>query len=114
MKTDGSPLVRTERSTNLIPPLNGGRNLYAGPPPSSFLYVIDPAGKSRRNYATSATEVLDFFHPSGDGLHGRLHRGRRVYKPVAMTSLVIRWVDLGSGRDQSLPPFQPSRLCSRS
>ncbi len=104
MKTDGSPPVRTERSANLIAPLSGGRSLYAGPPPSSFLYVIDPAAKSRRNYSTSATGVLDFFHPSADARTVAFVEEQRAYKPAATISLVIRWVDLGSGREQSLPP----------
>ena len=104
MKTDGSPPVRTERSANLIAPLSGGRNLYAGPPPLSFVYVVDPAAKSRRNYATSATGVLDFFHPSADARMVAFLEEQRAYQPVATISLVIRWIDLGSGREQSLPP----------
>jgi hypothetical protein len=104
MKTDGSLPVRTERSANLIAPLSGGRNLYGGPPPSSFLYVIDPAVKSRRNYATSATGVLDFYIPSPDARMVAFIEEQRAYKPVATISLAIRWVDLGSGREHGLPP----------
>jgi len=103
MKTDGSAPVRTDRVTNLIAPLSGGRNLYAGPPPSSVLYVIDSATKSRRNYATAAIGVIDFFHLSADARWVAFLEEQRVYQPVATISLVVRWMDLGSGREQSLP-----------
>ena len=104
MKTDGTPPVRTERIANLVAPLSGGRNLYAGRPPSSFLYVIDSATKSRRNYATPATGVLDFFRPSADGRKVAFIEEQRAYKPVATISLVVRWIDLDSSREQSLEP----------
>jgi hypothetical protein len=104
MKTDGSLPVRTERIANLVVPLSGRRNLYAGPPPASFLYVIDSATKSRRNYATPATGVLDFFRPSADGRKVAFIEEQRAYKPVATISLVVRWIDLDSGREQNLPP----------
>lgn len=106
MKTDGSPPVRTARISNLVAPLGGGRNLYAGRLPSSFLYVTGPAPKQRRDYATLATGVLDFFRPSADGRMVAFIEEQRAYnRPVATISLVIRWVDLGSGREQSLPPI---------
>jgi hypothetical protein len=104
MKTDGSAPVRTERIANLVAPLSGGRNLYAGPRPSSFLYAIDSATKARRDYATSATGVLDFFHVSPGARMVAFIEEQRAYQPVATISLVIRWIDLGSGREQSLPP----------
>ena len=104
MKTDGSAPVRTERIANLVAPLSGGRNLYAGSPPSSFLYLIDSATKARRNFATTATGVLDFFRLSADARMMAFIEEQRAYQPVATISLVIRWVDLASGREQSLPP----------
>jgi len=105
MKTDGSAPVRTARISNLVAPLSGGRNLYAGPPPSAFLYVIDSGTKARRDYATSATGGVDFFHPSADARAVAFIEEQRSYKPVATISVVIRWIDLGSGREQSLPPI---------
>jgi hypothetical protein len=109
MKTDGSPPVRTARVSNLVAPLSDGRNLYAGRPPSSFLYVTGPAAKERRDYATPATGVLDFFRPSADGRMVAFIEEQRAYRPAATISVVIRWVDLGSGREQSLPaiPTKP-------
>jgi hypothetical protein len=104
MKTDGSTPVRTARIANLIAPLSGGRNLYAGRPPSSFLYVTGPTAEARRDYATSATGVLDFFRLSTDGGMVAFLEEQRAYRPVATVSLVIRWVNLGSGREESLPP----------
>lgn len=104
MKTDGSPPVRTERVANLVAPLSGGRNLYAGRFPSSFLYMTGPATKSRRDYATSATGIPDFFHATADGRLVAFIEEQRSYQPVATISLVIRWVDLGSGREQGLLP----------
>jgi hypothetical protein len=103
MKTDGSPPVRTAGISNLVAPLSGGRNLYAGRLPSSFLYVTGPAIKARRDYATSATGVLDFFRPSADARSVAFIEEQRAYRPVATISLVIRWVDLESGREQSMP-----------
>lgn len=104
MKTDGSPPARTGRVSNLIEHLNGGRDLYQGPPPSSLLYVLGPAAKSRRDYATSASGVVDFFRPSADGRLVAFLEEQRDYKPVATIGLVIRWIDLESGRERSLPP----------
>lgn len=103
MKTDGSPPVRTERISNLVAPLNG-KNLYAGRPPASILYTVDSATKARRTYATTATGVTDFFRLSADGRMAAFIEEQRAYQPVATISLVIRWIDLGSGREQSLPP----------
>jgi len=68
MKTDGSPPVRTARISNLVAPLIGSRNLYAGRFPSSFLYVTDPATKARREYATSATGSRSASIPMGAAL----------------------------------------------
>jgi hypothetical protein len=104
MKTDGSPPARTARISNLVAPLSGSRKLYAGRFPSSFLYVTDPATKARRDYATSATGVLDFFRPSADARMVAFIEEQRAYTPIATISIVIRWVDLGSGREQGLPP----------
>jgi len=105
MKTDGSAPVRTARTSNLVAPLSGSRNLYAGRAPSSFLYVIDSATKVRRDYATSATGVLDFFRLSVDARTLAFLEEQRSYEPIATISLVIRWIDLGSGREGSLPPI---------
>jgi len=105
MKTDGSPPQRTARTSNLVAPLSGSRNLYAGQLPSSFLYVADPATKARRSYATSATGVLDFFRLSADARMVAFIEEQRAYRPVATIALVIRWIDLMSGREQSLPPI---------
>jgi hypothetical protein len=66
--------------------------------------MVDSATKLRRNYATSATGVLDFFHLSADARMVAFIEEQRAYQPVATISLVIRWVDLGSGREQRLPP----------
>jgi len=105
--------VRTEWVANLIAPLSGGRNFYAGLPPLSFLYRVDSATKSRRNYATSATGVLDFFRLSADARMVAFIEEQRDYKPVATMSLVIRWVDLGSSREQSLPPVSTKPVVLR-
>jgi hypothetical protein len=105
MKTDGSTPVRTTRLPNLISPLGGRRDLYAGSPPSAFLYVFDSATKLRRNYATSATGVLDFFHPSADSRTVAFIEEQRAYQPIATISLIIRWIDLDSGREGHLEPI---------
>jgi len=104
IKTDGSPPVRTARISNLVAPLSGSRDLYQGRFPSSFLYVTDAAEKTRRDYATTATGVPDFFRVSADARMVAFLEEQRVYTPTATISLVIRWVDLGSGLEQSLPP----------
>ena len=104
LRIDGSTPLRTARIPGLLAPLSGGRNLYAGRPPSSFLYVTEPAIKTRRDYATSATGVLDFFRLSADARMVAFIEEQRVYKPSATISLIIRWVDLTTGREQYLPP----------
>jgi hypothetical protein len=98
MKTDGSAPVRTGRMPNLVAPLSGGRNLYAGQTLSSFLYVIDPVTKSRRDYATPATGGLDFFCPSADARKVAFIEEQRAYQPVAY---------------KGCPRSQPSRWCFR-
>ena len=77
--------------------------MYAGQTLSSFLYVIDPVTKSRRDYATPATGGLDFFCPSADARKVAFIEEQRAYQPVATISLAIRWVDLESGSVQGLP-----------
>jgi hypothetical protein len=77
MKTDGSTPVRTARTANLIAPLSGGRNLYSGRPPLSFLYRTGPTSKARRDYATSATGVLD---AAGGRVRARVLRARAAFR----------------------------------
>jgi hypothetical protein len=48
--------------------------------------------------------VLDFYLPSSDARMVAFIEEQRTYKPVPTISLGIRWVDLGSGRERSLPP----------
>jgi hypothetical protein len=48
--------------------------------------------------------VLDFFLPSADASMVAFIEEQRAYTPIATISLVIRWVDFGSGLEQSLPP----------
>ncbi|HET8547909.1 MAG TPA: hypothetical protein VFL57_07895, partial [Bryobacteraceae bacterium] len=103
MKTDGSAPARTARISNLVAPLSGGRNLYSGPAPSSFLYITETGSKARRDYRTSATGVLDFFRVSPDGGTVAFVEEQRTYKPAAVLALIVRWLDLESGREQALP-----------
>ena len=90
-------------AANLLAPLRGERELYAGRVPEAVVYTTEAGGQGRRReYKTASQGVTGHFRVATGGAWVAFVEEQRGPGPEFQITHVIRWMDMASGKERWL------------